>query len=56
MMYQLVSDCIDNRTKLWVVYGMGINDFVTLIANSIAVAINTILLILKINYSKDPLN
>ena len=38
---------------LWVVYGIGINDFVILIANSIAVAINIILLILKIKYSKD---
>jgi MtN3 and saliva related transmembrane protein len=38
---------------LWVVYGIGINDLVILIANSIAVAIDTILLILKIKYSKD---
>ena len=41
---------------LWVVYGIGINDLVILIANSIAVAINTILLILKIKYSKDPIS
>ena len=32
--------------SLWVVYGIGINDLVILIANSIAVAINIILLIL----------
>lgn len=42
--------------SLWVVYGIGINDLVILIANSIAVAINTILLILKIKYSKDPIS
>ena len=36
-------------------YGIGINDLVIMIANSIAVAINTMLLILKIKYSKDPM-
>ena len=41
---------------LWVVYGIGINDSVIMIANSIAVAINTMLLILKIKYSKDPMS
>ena len=41
---------------LWVVYGIGINDLVIMIANSIAVAINTMLLILKIKYSKDPMS
>ena len=40
--------------SLWVVYGIGINDLVIIIANSIAVCINTVLLILKIKYSKDP--
>ncbi len=42
--------------SLWVVYGIGINDLVIMIANSIAVAINTMLLILKIKYSKDPMS
>ena len=42
--------------SLWVVYGIGINDLVIIIANSIAVCINTILLILKIKYSKDPVS
>ena len=42
--------------SLWVVYGIGINDLVIIIANSIAVCINTILLLLKIKYSKDPIS
>jgi hypothetical protein len=41
---------------LWVVYGIWINDLLILMAISIAVAINTILLILKINYSNDPIS
>ena len=41
---------------LWVIYGIGINDLLISIANSIAVAINTFLLILKIKYSRDPIS
>ena len=41
---------------LWVIYGIGINDLLISIANSIAVAINTLLLILKIKYSRDPIS
>ena len=40
---------------LWVIYGIGINDLLISIANSIAVSINTFLLILKIKYSRDPI-
>ena len=42
--------------SLWVIYGIGINDLLISIANSIAVAINTFLLILKIKYSRDPIS
>ena len=43
--------------RLWVIYGIGIKDLLKSIANSIAVAINTFLLILKIKYSRsDKLN
>jgi MtN3 and saliva related transmembrane protein len=42
--------------SLWVIYGIGINDLLVSIANSIAVAINTFLLILKIKYSRDPIS
>ena len=42
--------------SLWVIYGIGINDLLIAIANSIAVAINTFLLILKIKYSRDPIS
>lgn len=41
---------------LWVIYGIGINDLLISIANSIAVSINTFLLILKIKYSRDPIS
>jgi MtN3 and saliva related transmembrane protein len=41
---------------LWVIYGIGINDLLISIANSIAVAINTFLLILKVKYSRDPIS
>jgi MtN3 and saliva related transmembrane protein len=39
----------------WVIYGIGKRDVVLIIGNSIAVILNTILLILKIKYSRDPL-
>ncbi len=42
--------------SLWVIYGIGINDLLISIANSIAVAINIFLLILKIKYSRDPIS
>jgi MtN3 and saliva related transmembrane protein len=41
--------------SLWVVYGIGKNDVVLIIGNLIAVALNVYLLILKIKYSKNPL-
>ena len=41
--------------SFWVIYGIGKTDVVLIIGNSIAVILNTILLILKIKYSRDPL-
>ena len=41
--------------SFWVIYGIGKRDVVLIIGNSIAVLLNTILLILKIRYSRDPL-
>jgi MtN3 and saliva related transmembrane protein len=40
--------------SFWVIYGIGKRDVVLIIGNSIAVILNTILLILKIKYSRDP--
>lgn len=40
---------------LWVIYGIGKNDIVLIIGNSIAVALNSYMLFLKIKYSKNPL-
>jgi MtN3 and saliva related transmembrane protein len=42
--------------SLWVVYGIGKNDIVIIIGNSLAVALNTFMLILKIIYSRNPLD
>jgi MtN3 and saliva related transmembrane protein len=42
--------------SLWIVYGIGKNDIVLIIGNSIAVALNTFMLFLKIKYSRNPLN
>ncbi len=42
--------------SLWVVYGIGKNDIVIIIGNVIAVALNTFMLILKIIYSRNPLD
>ncbi len=42
--------------SLWVVYGIGKNDIVLIIGNSIAVTLNTFMLFLKIKYSRNPLN
>jgi len=41
---------------LWVVYGIVKNDFVLIGGNSIAVLLNSILLVLKIKYSRNPLS
>jgi MtN3 and saliva related transmembrane protein len=41
--------------SLWVIYGIGKNDIVLIIGNSIAVALNIFMLFLKIKYSKHPL-
>jgi MtN3 and saliva related transmembrane protein len=42
--------------SFWVMYGIGKNDIVIIIGNSIAVALNTFMLFLKIKYSKNPLS
>ena len=42
--------------SLWVIYGMGRNDIVIIIGNSIAVALNIFMLFLKIKYSRNPLD
>ena len=42
--------------SLWVVYGLGKNDIVLIIGNSLAVALNTFMLFLKIKYSRNPLD
>lgn len=42
--------------SLWVVYGIGKNDIVLIIGNSMAVALNTFMLFLKIKYSRNPLS
>jgi MtN3 and saliva related transmembrane protein len=42
--------------SFWVIYGIGKNDIVLIIGNSIAVALNTFMLFLKIKYSKSPLS
>jgi MtN3 and saliva related transmembrane protein len=41
---------------LWVFYGIAKNDIVLIGGNSVAVLLNCIMLILKIKYSKNPLN
>jgi MtN3 and saliva related transmembrane protein len=41
---------------LWVVYGIAKNDIVLIGGNSIAVLLNSILLVLKIKYSRNPLS
>ncbi len=42
--------------SLWVIYGIGKYDIVIIIGNTIAVALNTFMLILKIIYSRNPLD
>ena len=41
---------------LWVVYGIIKNDIVLIGGNSIAVLLNSIMLCLKVKYSRNPLN
>jgi len=42
--------------SLWVIYGIGKYDIVIIIGNTIAVALNIFMLILKIIYSRNPLD
>ncbi|HET7644034.1 MAG TPA: lipid-A-disaccharide synthase N-terminal domain-containing protein [Nitrososphaeraceae archaeon] len=42
--------------SLWMVYGFGRKDIVIIIGNSIGVALNIFMLILKIRYSRHPLS
>jgi len=42
--------------SLWVIYGIGKYDIVIIIGNTIAVSLNTFMLILKIIYSRNPLD
>jgi MtN3 and saliva related transmembrane protein len=41
--------------SLWVIYGIGRADIVIVISNSIGASLNIFMLILKIKYSKEPL-
>ena len=41
--------------SLWVIYGIGRTDIVIVIGNSIGALLNILMLILKIKYSKEPL-
>jgi MtN3 and saliva related transmembrane protein len=41
--------------SLWVVYGVGRSDAVIIIGNSIGVSLNICMLVLKVKYSKRPL-
>ena len=41
--------------SLWVVYGIGRSDAVIIIGNSIGVSLNICMLVLKVKYSKRPL-
>lgn len=40
---------------LWVIYGIGRSDVVIIIGNSIGVSLNICMLVLKVKYSKRPL-
>ncbi|MGD9672785.1 MAG: SemiSWEET family sugar transporter [Candidatus Nitrosocosmicus sp.] len=40
---------------LWVIYGIGRSDVVIIIGNSIGVSLNICMLVLKVKYSKEPL-
>lgn len=41
--------------SLWVIYGIGRSDAVIIIGNSIGVSLNICMLVLKVKYSKRPL-
>jgi len=41
--------------SLWVFYGIGRADIVIVIGNSIGVSLNVFMLILKVKYSRQPL-
>jgi MtN3 and saliva related transmembrane protein len=41
--------------SFWVIYGIGKMDVVLIMGNSIAVILNTILLALKVKYSRNPM-
>jgi MtN3 and saliva related transmembrane protein len=40
---------------LWVIYGIGKTDIIIVIGNSIGVSLNIAMLVLKMNYSRKPL-
>ena len=41
--------------SLWVIYGIGRADIVIVIGNSIGASLNILMLVLKIKYSREPL-
>ena len=41
--------------SLWVVYGIGKDDIVIVIGNSIGASLNIFMLVLKVKYSREPL-
>jgi MtN3 and saliva related transmembrane protein len=41
--------------SLWVIYGIGRSDIVIVIGNSIGVSLNIFMLVLKVKYSREPL-
>jgi MtN3 and saliva related transmembrane protein len=41
--------------SLWVIYGIGRSDIVIVIGNSIGVSLNIFMLVLKVKYSRAPL-
>jgi len=41
--------------SFWVVYGIGRSDIVIVIGNSIGVSLNLCMLVLKVKYSREPL-
>jgi len=41
--------------SLWVIYGIGRDDIVIVIGNSIGASLNVFMLVLKIKYSREPL-
>jgi len=41
--------------SLWVIYGIGKSDIVIVIGNSIGASLNIFMLVLKVKYSREPL-